>query len=103
MTPFCTASAHTTNSTAPAAPSMCPVHDFAELTLIPAARSPNTALMARVSLKSLAGVVELLEHDDPGPFAHDEPVAGRLEGARGGSRAVVPLGERLHVGKAADG
>jgi hypothetical protein len=35
---------------------MWPVADFVELTLTLLAYSPKTALMARVSLKSLAGV-----------------------------------------------
>ena len=44
------------NSTAPAAPSMWPVADLVELTLSAFAASPNTALIALVSLRSLAGV-----------------------------------------------
>ena len=56
MTPSRTTNELTTNSNAPAAPSMWPVADLVELTLMVLAQSPNTALMARVSLKSFAGV-----------------------------------------------
>ena len=41
---------------APAAPSMWPVIDLVELTAMRRASSPNTALIALVSLRSLAGV-----------------------------------------------
>ena len=44
------------NSTAPAAPSMWPVIDLVELTFTVFAASPKTALIAFVSLRSLAGV-----------------------------------------------
>jgi hypothetical protein len=50
------ASAQRMNSTAPAAPSMWPVIDLVELTLMRFAASPKTALIALVSLRSLAGV-----------------------------------------------
>ena len=46
-------------STAPAAPSMWPVADLVELTLTSFAASPKTALIARVSLKSAAGTIEV--------------------------------------------
>src|SRR3712207_8509282 len=46
----------TMHSMAPAAPSMCPVHDLVELTLRSAACEPKTALIALVSFRSLAGV-----------------------------------------------
>ena len=50
------ASTDTTASIAPAAPSVWPIIDLVELTGRVAARSPNTVLIARVSIGSLAGV-----------------------------------------------
>ena len=47
-----------TASTAPAAPSMCPVMDLVELTMqARAASSPRASLMALVSQASLRGVL----------------------------------------------
>ena len=43
-------------STAPAAPSRCPIADFVEETGTFAACSPSAALIARVSERSLSGV-----------------------------------------------
>src|SRR3954471_8273965 len=42
-------------------------------------------------------VLELFENDDAGAFAHYEPIARQIEGARSRLRAVIPLRERLHV------
>ena len=50
------ASSDAISSTAPAAPSMCPVIDFVEETLIFPAASPNTLAMAVASFESLSGV-----------------------------------------------
>ncbi len=47
-------------------------------------------------------MLELLEDEDPGSFSHHESVAGRVEGTRGRLGTIVALGERFHVGKAAD-
>jgi hypothetical protein len=43
-------------STAPAAPSRCPIADLVELTGMSAARSPRAALIAFVSAASFSGV-----------------------------------------------
>ena len=48
------------------------------------------------------GVLERLEDDDAGALADDEAVAVLVERARGAPGIVVPGGERLHRGEAAD-
>ena len=50
------------------------------------------------------GVLEILQHDDPGAFAHDEPVAILVVGARALRRRIVEARrERARRAKAGDG
>src|SRR6059058_2504867 len=88
MIPLPTTMALMMASTAPAAPSMWPVADLVELTLMSLSVSPKTALIARVSLKSLAGVDVL-------NILWLEP--GILEGALHG--ALCPLAIRGWCGE----
>src|SRR3989441_7422030 len=55
-TPVWTTSAHTAASTAPAAPSMCPVIDLVDPKISLRACAPNTAFTAAVSAASPCGV-----------------------------------------------
>src|SRR3989449_8355213 len=48
-------------------------------------------------------VLPLLEDQYPRAVAHHEPVPVLVERAAGGLRAVVTLGQRLHVREARDG
>ena len=51
---------------------------------------------------ALFGVFPRFDHHQPGALAHDETVAGLVEGPRGGSRFVVARGQRLEGVKSAE-